>query len=503
MKNERLFSRIGAALTVISLLIMVFLYAFSFSVKNNSSSDTAVLIYGTSSEETLPYTTLRNMIGSIGADYSIINEDYIDSDDDVVSDKENVIPDEFSDYDAVVVIAVGESAIPVMKDFSGNSLVKGFVLVNPIFDGNSDLTGLGDSFPIEPVAVFSSVDKASSVSELSDSELLYERLSGEDTVYGSRTGSSSVFASSIQIDPFGNRFFYQSNGIFSEKSASLMFSPIFQSNLANYLSATYPDSFVEFSQTRITGWYVWFVLSIFLFISGLCLVMAFIPVTGSRINTDDNNGSDKLASFTCAIISILSVITVIVMSLISSVKVFIGPFLLFLPAIYILLYAIFRVRFYLKNYKLYHKRKYNTSIVVALSGAITVALICVFANLFGLFVFPMGSVNVLMALAVMFIDFISVFFLTRCDRLSREMGRGGCSYFGNKLMFVLTLVPGGITMMYGLLFGMKFVIVAGLVGFISAGLPFTAAYPIKKHTDSSVACAFVHAFALLLLLIYM
>lgn len=250
-KNNRLkpLSLIGIAVMLVMLLQMLILFAVS---KTSEDSTPALVYYGT--EIKLPEASLKTALSAAGFDFRIAEEGQTSF------DRETVL------------LAVGENAFDVIKLYADDSNVLGFVIVDPKYPGNAAAEGINTFYPDKPVAIFSGKESWSSVSDLPDEALLYERMTGDDTVYGVPVTRGKYFSSTVYINNSVNR--YLSFSGYKADGELLIFSPLFQNELAGYLSSVYHDHVGKIDTAKINMRLFFFILSVFAFITGLLLYMA-------------------------------------------------------------------------------------------------------------------------------------------------------------------------------------------------------------------------------------
>lgn len=179
-----------------------------------------------------------------------------------------------------IVVAVGESSFDYVNAYRDNDDVKGIVLVCPAFPEGSKVNGMNAQNPSKDIAIFAGKDSAKEVAYISDARLIYERLSGDDTVYGTPIKRGGLFSSRNYVNNGQNRML--SLGAFKVNSAEeLLFSPLFQNELAGYLSNSFSDN-KDASYVRINAYFVLTAISIVLAAFSLLLVMAGVSVNTSR-----------------------------------------------------------------------------------------------------------------------------------------------------------------------------------------------------------------------------
>ncbi len=92
------------------------------------------------------------------------------------------------------------------------------------------------------------------------------------------------------------------------------------------------------------------------------------------------------------------------------------------------------------------------------------------------------------------IDFFLACGLLYADRKSRSVGQGGCSYFGNRIIFLMMLIPAVFSFFFGLISDQNVIMYAGLDGITVTLVPFLSLIPLRRHTDRSLIPALLHGF---------
>ena len=152
-------SLIMMAVSLITLIILCLVPGAGKSTKNP-----VLAIYG--DQGNFPSLSFTNTMHAAGFEYELLNYG-------------NDLPDA-SD---IVVVGVGEDAAYVINEYKNDPHVIGFVLICPEY--NEDfLTGLSSLDPVCDVAIFAGRDNADNVAGMKDARRIYERISGDDTLFG-------------------------------------------------------------------------------------------------------------------------------------------------------------------------------------------------------------------------------------------------------------------------------------------------------------------------------
>ncbi|MCQ2531075.1 MAG: hypothetical protein MJ093_00010 [Saccharofermentans sp.] len=175
-----------------------------------------------------------------------------------------------------IVVGVGGNSFEYVYAYKNNPSVIGFVLVCPTFPEGSKVNGMNASDPLQDIAIFAGEDNTKDVSSISDARLIYERLSGDDTVYGTPIKRGGLFASKCYVNNSQNRWLSLSSFKVTNPE-QLLFSPLFQNELAGYLSTSYGNNKTA-SYARINAYYVLTLFSLMIALVSICIYLAGVPV---------------------------------------------------------------------------------------------------------------------------------------------------------------------------------------------------------------------------------
>lgn len=182
--------------------------------------------------------------------------------------------------DDCIIVGVGDNSFDYVNMYRDNDNVKGIVLVCPTFPEGSKVNGMNAQNPAKDIAIFAGKDNAQEVAYIGDARLIYERLSGDDTVYGTPIKRGGIFSSKNYVNNGQNRML--SLSAFRVKSGEeLLFSPLFQNELAGYLSNSYSDNKAA-SYARINAYFILTVISMVLAVVSTLLLLSDIAVTMSK-----------------------------------------------------------------------------------------------------------------------------------------------------------------------------------------------------------------------------
>lgn len=174
----------------------------------------------------------------------------------------------------LVIVTTGEKALETVAAFSDQSSVIGFVLINPVYPGNMHMSEFGKDYPTQDVAIFMPKDDSRTISDLPDGKLIYERLSGDDTLYGNRIVHDSSFSSTVFISANQRRYLSVSAFDNMEDSSVVLLNPVFENEFVQYLCTAYYDSINgDYSPSMVFVDYLLIIIFIIIGICGLLLYM--------------------------------------------------------------------------------------------------------------------------------------------------------------------------------------------------------------------------------------
>lgn len=476
---------LGIILMILALIAQIGLFGYSYS---GYEKDSPVLVMYGNSDSRFTATMFRMAMGRAGFQTLILDKDLV---------KAQTIGEEISlprgyRSQSIVILAQGEAATSSLKLFDTDEDTLGFVLVNPKFETNYSMEGMGSSFPTHDVAIFT--DDAA---EKSDSKIMYERLSGEDTLFGITSKTGGMFSSEVYMNPLGNRYLSVSS-LGSGDGTLFYISPSFQIELADYLASNYSTG--REPAKAIIGWYMIFIMSIALFISGLFMFLSKIPVVRFRMVAENKDKVDLVTKVVILTAAVMTAVGLIVLTVIGNKEDYIFKILSVFPCSMIALMALIRVPFLIKNFKV--KRPHKTIPLAAiLTFAILAFALLVTNNAWGMTGLFDSTSKIIVAVFIFVLDFASIMIVARCDSISRIKGFGGCSYFGTYMMVLFTMIPSVIMFMVCALLGKNDIAVLSIGGFFYAFLPFISALPVKRHANVVRFTATVHAGIYLILLI--
>ena len=200
-----------------------------------------LLIYNDGS--TIPEVSLRNSLAASEFDFEIIEPGKHVDDQSYVYE----LPKGYT-KDKVVVCAVGKDAFKVMDDLitSNPENIEGYVLISPDYPGNASLAKYTEDNPDVPCAIFGFDSNAKSSNDLMGAQMIFEKISGVDTMYGHPTKRGKMFSSKVFVSPNQKRYL----SLYSTDigTSGLISSINFQNELSQYLGTTFGKGF---SSSRI------------------------------------------------------------------------------------------------------------------------------------------------------------------------------------------------------------------------------------------------------------
>lgn len=477
---------------VISVLAVISLCVLFFVARTAPDKQSPVVIFygadngnGLSPENYFPYSSMRVALKNAGLDMAVLSPD---ASKDKTSDAYR-IPEEYAGRKAVIC-ACYQDAFYVMEDIyasADRSSVLGYVLISPYYPGNAATADIGRNNPDADIAIFGKNDSKATVDSMSDSRMLFEKLSAVDTIYGAGIKRDNLFASEIHLSSDGTRYLSMS---FSSAPMRLQMAyPSFQTELAGYLGACYTG---KLPYAGINAWYITLIVSLFAGIISLCLFLYHIPVQDSDKGAGILTRRDGLVFIiSCGFAAFMSV-GIFVMSLIPSARPATGYLLCFAPTIMIAVMAVMNTPFFLSN-KVKYARKDGSLINALLLLAVEVGIfISVFFIFSGITDKAMSAMGVVALVTVFVVDAASIAMLGFIDRKSRFGGLGGGSYFGTPLYPVVLAVPAVMAIIMGRITGSSQIVGAGIFSLLQVFVPYIATIPVKRNSDLFEIAGLLH-----------
>lgn len=485
MRIKRL-TLIGIAFLILSLIMQIGLFVSS---RIGAPKDSPVVVMYGFDEQLFPYTSFGNAVRSSGFDYVILNKNLSKS---LAIEEEISLPKGYRSRE-IVYLVQGEDATSALKLFDSDEDTLGFILLNPVFENNFSMEGMGVDYPTHDVAIFAGNEATNS-----DARAMYERLSSEDTLYGVKYETGGVFSSECFSNPQDNRFISISSLNYSTGN-SMVTSPVFQIELANYLASNYGDG-SNIGSAGIVWWYAIYVFSTLLFLSGMILVVAQILPLRFRTKSDINNKLRVASVITIGVVALLLVVGVILLMYIPKLVDMRFVAVAITPVILILCMALLRFVYVFKHREVKADDKNPSWYTWMISGSLVIVPFMIFIDTFGIENFKVGGITLLVIILAVAIDFVSVLILASADNITRLLGEGGCSYFGRISFVGFTAVPSLVALIVGAFNHIENGVFIGLFGLISVIVPYIFSMAIKKRTLTTLQVATVHSLLYLIIL---
>lgn len=462
------------ALALVMAAVLFVLYGMTFS-GTDEATDT-LIIYSDGSN--IPEVSLRNSLAAAGFTYEIVEPDKHSSRQDYVYE----LPHGYENG-KVVVCAVGADAFKVMHDLlgSGSGNIEGYILIAPEYPGNIALEGYTSEYPELPCAVFGFDDKAKNAGDMNGAQMIFEKISGVDTMYGHPTQRGKIFPSKVYVSHNQMRYLSLASTNFGVEG--LLASASFQGELAQYLGTTFGRGY---SPARVTVWNVLLVLALFLSVGALALFLFMVPVSVPDKGEKHLKGRDSLGAIIFLGISGWLALCGAVMTFISQVR-FLAPYVaLYSPVFIIALMALAQMKLIANKKISYNRKDYGFTIFIAsiLTGLVEIMVICSSAlNLTNVEAAFDNTDNLIITLIVFVILSLSAVALILADKKSRFSGQGPAAYFASPMYFIEALIPSVVLLVLGIIQGNSDVITASLGGVALGTLPFLCVVPIKRISD--------------------
>lgn len=462
---------------VLSLVMAILLFVlYGISYYGTGDTDKTLIIYSDGSA--IPVVSFRNSLASAGFDYKIVEPDKRSSKSGFVYS----LPDGYAD-EKVVICAMGADAFKVMNDIlsSNSSNVEGYILVNPEYPGNIALEGYTSDYPSIPCAIFGFDNKARNSGELNGAQMIFEKISGVDTLYGHPTQRGKIFPTKVFVSHNQMRYLSLSQAKFG--TSGLLTAPSFQGELAQYLGTTFGNGY---SDTRINVWNVLLVLAVFLSVTSLALFLFMVPVSVPDKGEKHLKGRDSLGAIIFLGISGWIALCGAVMTFIPQIRSFAKYIGLYSPVLIIVLMALAQLKLLANRKITYIRKDYGLTIFLAsvLTGLIEImVIVSACLNLTNVETALENTTNLIITLIVFVVLSLSAVSLILADKKSRFSGQGPAAYFASPMYFVEALIPSVVLLIMGVINGSSEIVSASFGGVILGILPFLCVVPIKRISD--------------------
>ena len=462
---------ISLILMAVALILMVVLALVPRA--GRSTKNPVLAIYG--ADGNMPSLSLTNTLHAAGFEYEMrqYGQDLPSGND-------------------IVVCGVGEEALSLINEFKNNESVSGFILICPTMN-ETYLEGITGGSPECDIAIFAGRDNSDKAVDMDDARLIYERISGDDTIFGIPVRRGGLLASKVFVSNAQNRTL--SLSFFNVNDpATLLFSPLFQNELAGYLSVTYIDEATrETSFGRINSW---FVLTWMAFALAAVSVLLYLSNLGLSVTGNDTKKA-PVSMWVFGVIggtSIALAIGIIASSFVDALHAA-------MPFILVLLPLIFMTALFIINFTWITTK--DGKFVPHRNGLIPAVFLAVVMGLFIMLILALttdlqvyriadpGLASGVLAF-ILVLDTTVASGLIYASRKSSTAGEGAKNCFGNLKIFLLMLIPAAASLLFGIMPWHREILYCGLGGLAATGIPFLAVLPLVRHTDRSLIPGILH-----------
>lgn len=461
----------------LSFVLAVLLFVlYGMTIIGAKNAGKTLLIYSDGSS--IPEISLRNSLAASDFGLEIIEPDKKSSNSDYVY----TLPDDYKNK-KVVVCAIGGNSFKVLDDLlkSGNDNIEGYILIDPDYPGNVALEGYTSDYPAVPCAVFGPDNNTKTTTELNGAQMIFEKISGVDTLYGHYALRGKITQSKVYISHNQMRYLSLAEtktGLFGRLSL-----PSFQNELAQYLGTTFGTGF---SSSRITLWTAGVLFSVFMSVAALALFLFMVPVSLPDKGARELKGRNSLGAIIFLGLSGWIALCGAVMTFIPQAA-YLAPYVaLYSPVLIIALMALAQIKLLLSNKIKYSRKDYGLTIffVSILTGIVELMiLVAASLNLTNVEITLKNEPNPVAALIVFVVMSISAVALILSDKKSRYSGQGASAYFGSPIYFAEALLPSAVLLALGLIQENVELIRVSLAGVALGILPFCCVMPIKRISD--------------------
>lgn len=399
-----------------------------------------------------------------------------------------------------VVVGVGSKALSVVDRFKDDPNVSGFILICPELTEEymSDLSGV---YPALDIAIFEGRDEAKTPIDMSDGRIIYERLSGDDTLYGTPIKRGTLFASTVFVNNAQNRTLSLSCFDINDPT-KIWFSPLFQNELAGYLSVTYLDILTrDASFGRINAWFILGFISVMLGVVSILWQLSGFMLSA----TGEDKKKAPVSKLVVALIGGISIATTI--GIIASTSSLMLKN--YMPYILTMMPVVFMGCLFVINFKWIYNREVEfnpkrNDTTRALTLAFVIGLFLMFITILysDLRVVKITDTAISSALLLAMFVFDTTFAsgLIYASRKSSFAGQGAKNCFGNRLIFAMMFIPSLASLIYSFVPGETGSLYNGLSGLLVLSIPYFAVKPLIRHTERSLIPGILHGFVYTLVL---
>ena len=464
------------ALILSFLMAVLLLVLFACSYIGVKDSSKTLIMYSDGS--VIPEVPMRNSLAASGFELKIVEPDKKSSRSDYVYE----LPGGYKNKD-VVVCAIGSDSFRIMDDLlkSDYENILGYILIVPDYPGNASLEGYTSDYPNVPCAIFGAENNAKSAGEMNGAQMIFEKISGVDTLYGQPAVRGKILSSKVYISP--NQMRYLSLSKIRFGTSGLFLKPSFQSELSQYLGTTFGNGY---SSARVNMWTVGLVFAELMSVAFLALFLFMVPVTVPDKGSRELKGRDSLGAIIFLGVSGWITLSGAVMTFIPQTRSLAKYVALYSPVLIIMLMALAQIKLLLSK-KVKYARKDNGPALFAMSvitGLVELLIIIASAvNLTNVGSTIKENADPIVAILVFIVMSLSAAALIFADKKSRFSGQGPTAYFGSPIYFAEALIPSLVLFILGLIRGDHELIRAGFAGVILGVVPFGCVTPIKRISD--------------------
>ena len=391
--------------------------------------------------------------------------------------------------DSIVVIAIGPDSFGIMDSMLGNAEINalGFCLIDPSYPGNAATEGYSTVSPDVPIAIFGFDSDMEDPATLPDPALIFERISGVDTVYGEPAGTGGASSYKIFASPDMQRFLYLATD--TKDLTSMLESTSFKTEIARFLALRFDG---DYDPAGVNSWFILRILALFIGLAALLVFLFFIPVPTPDKGEKRLKGKDSLALIIVTGAGEWLALCTVVFDIIPQTKRFAPYIVILAPACLIFLMFILRAGYYLSNKTSFERRQEK------ITNYLITAILEVLLVLTALLVFTDIAEESkpthawLSSGAILLLNTFTVYALAAVDKKSRFSGEGAASYFGNPLYLLDTMLPSAAGIIAALALGEKAFLTVSLTGLAIASLPYLASQTIKRSSDFCLLAGIVH-----------
>lgn len=472
-------SLISLGLMAAAIIIMVILCLVPGA--GRSSKNPVLAIYG--ADGNIPSLAFTNTLHAAGFEYEVL-------------DYGNDLPS----GNNIVVMGIGDESLSLINEYKDRENVAGFILVGPSVN-EAYLEGITGGSPECDIAIFAGRDNSTLQAEMGDARIIYERISGDDTIFGIPVRRGGLFASKVFVSNSQNRTL--SLSCFSVKNpAKLLFSPLFQNELAGYLSVTYIDEATrETSFGRINSWFVFSWIAIALAALSVILYLSNMPLSV----TGNDTKKAPVNRWVFGVIggpSIALAIGIVASTFVGALQSAMIVIIPLLPLVFMITLFAFNFSWITTKDGRFIPSKAGLIPSVFMAVIIGIIMMLVIALTADLKVYKIADPGLSTGLLafLLVIDTIVTTGLIYASRKSSTAGEGAKNCFGNRRIIALMFIPCVTAMVFGLLPSQSGIFYCGLAGLAATGLPYIAAMPLVRHTDRSLVPGILHGIIYILVL---